>query len=350
MPPDPWAPSPLARARRFLKVHGHRLWWLHSTYALSLGVGVVLFARRGFEHARWLGASAAAAWLLAVVLFRVFGAGRKQDQLDRAGTKARLPFYAMTYALKNLYQGMLFFLLPFAWQSTTLLSTNGWFVVVIAACAVLSTLDVVFDRVVFRYRAFAALLHAVALFGCVELAIPAFFPDARASTALLLAAGTMVVAFVSLQLRWDKTGARWALGAVPGIGVAVTLAWVLRAAIPPMPAHLAHAAVGTGPDAQGRLAVEATVVRASALGDLVCVTDVGTPPGDRIQHVWRRGGEVVLRAAEPAARATVPGGAARVRSALAGTKLPAEPAGRWSVDVETEDGQLVGRVGFAVEP
>ena len=40
-PPPPMRLS--TRARRFMKEHGHKLWWLHSAYALALGTGVVAF-------------------------------------------------------------------------------------------------------------------------------------------------------------------------------------------------------------------------------------------------------------------------------------------------------------------
>src|SRR5271165_6274949 len=30
--------------RTFLRVHGRKLWWLHSAYALGIGAGVVTFA------------------------------------------------------------------------------------------------------------------------------------------------------------------------------------------------------------------------------------------------------------------------------------------------------------------
>src|SRR5690606_24864240 len=133
------------------------LWWLHSAYALGLGVAVVAFAQKGFDHARWLAVSVGAAWLLVVLFFRLFGSGgRQQERLHAAGAKVRLRFFAMTYALKNLYQGMLFFLLPFYWKSTTFGAANSWFVVLLGACALLSTLDIVFDRVVFRFRALAS--------------------------------------------------------------------------------------------------------------------------------------------------------------------------------------------------
>jgi hypothetical protein len=41
-------------------------------------------------------------------------------------------------------------------------------------------------------------------------------------------------------------------------------------------------------------------------------------------------------------------GAIRLRSKLDRTALPADPSGAWTVDVLTEDGQLVGRVGFRI--
>jgi hypothetical protein len=62
--------KPFARAvmggRAFLREHGRRLWWLHSAYALGIGAGVVAFAQRGFDHARWLAVSLGLAWVLVV--------------------------------------------------------------------------------------------------------------------------------------------------------------------------------------------------------------------------------------------------------------------------------------------
>ena len=43
-----------------------------------------------------------------------------------------------------------------------------------------------------------------------------------------------------------------------------------------------------------------------------------------------------------------PNGAVRLRSTMPHAALPASPAGRWTVDVQTADGQLVGRARFEV--
>ena len=57
--------------------------------------------------------------------------GGRRARSRRRTPKTRVRFYVMTYALKNLYQGMLFFLLPFYWKSTTLDAANGWFVILL---------------------------------------------------------------------------------------------------------------------------------------------------------------------------------------------------------------------------
>src|ERR1700722_9158681 len=92
------------RGKRFLRDHGHKLWWLHSVYALALGAGVVAFAHKGFDHARWLAVSLGFAWLLVVLVFRLFastGSGGVRA-FEASDPKTRVRFYVMTYALKNL--------------------------------------------------------------------------------------------------------------------------------------------------------------------------------------------------------------------------------------------------------
>jgi hypothetical protein len=106
----------------------------------------------------------------------------------------------MTYVLKNLYQGMLFFLLPFYWKSASLDAPNRWFAILLSGCAVLSTLDLVFDRVLMRWRTLASLFYGVTLFACLNLVVPALFPHTRTLFTLLFAAGISVVGFSTLHL------------------------------------------------------------------------------------------------------------------------------------------------------
>jgi hypothetical protein len=339
------------RIRRFFREHGRKLWWLHSGYALALGAGVVVFARQGFEHARWLAVSLGLVWLLVILFFRLFGSGGRQRALDEGDPKMRVRFYVMTYALKNLYQGMLFFLLPFYWQSSTFDAPNVWFVLVLTTCAVLSTLDIVFDRVLMRWRALASIFHGIALFGCLDLVIPALFPDTRTLGSLLAAAAVTVVGFWTLHVTSRVLQKRiyialFALSLGAGVGVA----YVARAAIPPVPMYVSSAAVGPKQLADGRLAMEVHTLDPSVIQELIAVTDVVVPggKGDRLRHVWRHGGVEVHRSTEETSRIAGPKGIVRLRSSLSGKDLPSDLAGSWSVDVETEDSQLVGRAKFDV--
>jgi hypothetical protein len=353
--PVPFAPSPRERLRAFMKRHGRKLWWLHSAYALGLGVTVVTFAQKGFDHARWLAVSASAAWLLVVLFFRLFGSGRSQSSAH-AAPKAKLRFFAMTYALKNLYQGMLFFLLPFYWKSTTFSSPNTWFVILLGACALLSTLDIVFDRVVFKSRALASVFHGVALFGCLVLVVPALFPDTRTLTSLLVAVAITVVAFwtihMDLKMLRDK---RWLVLFAATLAGAIGIAYAGRVAVPPVPMYVAHGAVGPIVLPDGRLGMEVRDLHPSVIDKLIAITDVVVPggKGDRLQHVWRHDGHEVHRATESTLRVEPPNeskdkGTIRLRSGLTGGQLPAQLVGAWTVDVETQDAQLVGRVSFTV--
>jgi hypothetical protein len=339
----------ITRARRWFKQHGRHLWWLHSAYALAIGIGVVFFAQKGFEQARWLSVTLPSAWLLVVIFFRVFRA--RTSDLDRAATGEKIRFYVTTYVLKNLYQGMLFFLLPFYWKSTTFDAPNVWFVCLLAVCAVVSTLDIIFDRYVMRWRVLASAFHGVTLFGCLNLLVPTLLPRTPSLAALLVAAAFTVLGFFSFHapLRAFKTIRGWLL-LVGMLGAAIGGAYAGRVGIPPVPMHLAHAAVGPSVLPDGRLAMEVQTLHASVIEQLLAVTDVVVPGGggETLHHVWRQEGVEVARGEAETSRVPGPFGTVRLRSRITGNHLPPHLAGHWTVDVETADRQLVGRTPFTV--
>ncbi|HXX66748.1 MAG TPA: DUF5924 family protein [Polyangiaceae bacterium] len=344
-------PSLLSVARQFLRAHGRKLWWMHSAYALALGFGVVAFARKGFGHARWLAVSIGLAWLLVVLVFRLTRSDDRAGAFDGSDRKVRARFYVMTYALKNLYQGMLFFLLPFYWNSTTFDAPNCWFVLVLATCAVVSTLDLVFDRVLMRRRWLASIFHGITLFACLNLVTPALFPDTRTLWSLLAATAFAVVSFWTLhvtarQLKKKIYIAVFLFSLCAGVG----LAYVGRSTIPPVPMYVSSAAVGPKQLADGRLSMAVKTLHPSVIQELIAVTDVVVPggKGDRLRHVWRHNGREVHRSSEDTSRIEGPKGGVRLRSTLSDRDLSGDLVGSWSVDVETEDGQLVGRTEFSV--
>ncbi len=340
--------GPLARLRAALAKYGRVLWWGHSFYALGLGIFVVLFAAKGFAHARFLTITLTAVWLILILFFRLFGSGAAQ-QVEGKGAKVR--FFVMTYVLKNMYQGMLFFLLPFYWRSVTFDSPNRWFMLALGLCAALSTLDVVFDRMLMRWKTAASVFYFFTLFACLNLVVPALLPNLRAALTLAIAAAVSALAFwtmhVPLRLLGRPAGATllvgWTLASLAG-------AWYGRAVVPPVAMNLRSAAVGPKLLADGRLAIEVSSIHSSLVHELFAVTDVFTPggKGERLIHEWRHEGALVQRSTDVDPHPEGLWDTVRLRSQIASDALPASTAGAWSVDVLTDDGQLVGRVPFTV--
>ncbi len=347
--PDPAAiPEETAKRgiRAFLAKYGHMLWWLHSFYALGLGISVVIFAQKGFFYARWLAVMLLAVWIVVMVFFRVFGRGAREKV---EGVRNKLRFYVMTYVLKNLYQGMLFFLLPFYWRSATYDAPNQWFVVVLGVCAFLSTLDVVFDQVLMRWKAAASGFYFVTLFACLNLVIPSLMPNMRSLLSLIVAAIIASIAFFTMHVPVRALGRPAMLaGLVSLTAGSAAGAYFGREVVPPVSMYVSASAVGPKLLEDGRLAIEAHVLHTSYVQELYAVTDVVIPggKGDRLVHVWKHEGQEVQRSSDVDPQAYGPTGTIRLRSKL--SQLPEDPTGAWIVDVETMDGQLVGRVVFSI--
>ena len=355
-PRAPWAGVALFdalvdRLQSVLGRHGRKLWWFHSVYALTLGSFVVLFAQKGFERARWLAISVVLTWLLVLVFFSLFGSGATQQNMEAAGPKARIRFFVMTYVLKNLYQSMLFFLLPFYWKSATVGAPNFYFVLLLGTCAFLSTLDIVFDRFVMKKRGYASIFHGMALFSCINLVIPALFPNTRTLISLLGAATITVVAFWTLHvpLRAMKR-LKYLVVLSASLGSGIVAAYFGRFIVPPVPMHLSHGAVGPEQMPDGRLTMEVKQLHASVINRMYAVTDIVIPggEGDELRHIWRLDGRVIHLVDNLKKTGEGPKGTVRFVSQLGEHELPENLTGDWMVDVETADGQLVGRVSFTV--
>jgi hypothetical protein len=82
---------------------------------------------------------------------------------------------------------------------------------------------------------------------------------------------------------------------------------------------------------------------------LVARTAIYAPAGLRqpVEHVWRRDGRIIN-----VVRLTPVQGGRREGFRTFSRKIafPSDSVGRWSVDVTTESGQLIGRLRFRVVP
>jgi hypothetical protein len=349
---DPTGPTGLTDAVAVRPGRLQRLmqkaWWLHSFGALAFGAGVMMFARKGLEHADKVLTALAVSWLLVFVAFRfIVGAANTSPDEKRTRKGLRL---VTNYVIKQLYQQMFFFLVPLYASSATwsLTSPNWWLVPILLICAVLSTMDLVFDNFIMEHRIIASTMYGLCVFGVLNLNLPLVF-GFQHFDALLVAAGatTPTVALLTFRMKavFRPRGVALTFGVTVGLIVA---AYYGRVAVPPAPMAMSYGGIGHG--AAGRYECvpgPLEEMRRDQMDELRCVSQISEPGGlrDEIVHVWRQGRREVARVTpEPMSecRGLV------VRSVLGEARMPTDPRGKWSCTVETADGQLVGRLGWKV--
>jgi uncharacterized membrane protein YgcG len=325
------------------------IWWLHSLFALAFGVGVMLFARAGLAHADKVLIALLVSWLLMFVALRfiVGPANRKpQEGVARKGVRV-----ATNYVIKQFYQQLFFFLTPLYASSATwsFASANWWIAPVLLLCAVVSTLDLVFDHFIMERRLLASAMYGLALFGVLNVVLPLVVGlDHFAS--LLIAAGATPASVALLSFSTRQVFAPQ--GALITVTVTVALlggVWIGRAAIPPVPLAMPESAVGHGTVSSYEcMPPSKHVLRAHQLDGLRCGSLLREPGGikDAVVHVWTHDGREIDRVIPR--RVPCDGDGAVLVSALPPGRVPTDPTGRWTCTTLTAGGQLVGLRRFQV--
>lgn len=341
--PDPvqetWeAPRP-RRLTSFVQFVRH---WGISIGSLVSGIFALFVFRRDLPHVRWIVGYLLLLWLLFAVVTQV------RHALE-ARPRGRLVVVAADYTIQTLYHAVLLFLLPAYWASTTLTSVNVVFLALLVALTILATFDPWYHALVHPRPWLGLAFFVVSIFATLNLALP--LVGVRPDIGLLLAAWTATVALAPVvrgatTFRWPVT---IAVLAVVGVGVAGVV-HAVRVAIPPAPLALARATLAA--DVRDNEPVDplpATIARQDLPGSVVAYTAVVAPAGlsQPIAHVWRQGTVIV----NVVPLAPVRGGRREgFRTYSRKAAFPADPVGRWSVDVVTTSGQLIGRLRFSVTP
>ena len=319
--------------------------WGISIASLVGGLLTIFVFRRGLPHVGWIVGYLLLLWLLVAVLVQVRGTLEASDK-----RRHRLVLTATEYTIQTLYHGLLLFLLPAYWAATTLTSVNAGFLALLVLLALLATFDPWYRALVRPWPWFGYVFFVVSTFGALNLALP--LVGVAPFVALLAAAGLAVVALTPAVRR--ARGWRWstALAGTTLTGLTVGAAagyWC--AAIPPAPLFLARAELGWAVATLESLEPVAGAIPAPQLHQrgLVAYTAVYAPAGLRqpVEHLWRREGRVV-----DVVRLTPVEGGRRegFRTVSRKSAFPADAVGRWSVDVATASGQLIGRLPFRVVP
>jgi hypothetical protein len=243
---------------------------------------------------------------------------------------------------KNLYQQMLFFVLPIYYASATLGSRNTAFVALVALSALLSTVDVIYDRHLSAKRHLTAAFFAFNLFALVNVMLPILW---SVSNTLTTRIGT-VLAFVGfLTLGYPTSQSQpLRIGMVAAIGLLIlVLVEAGRPLIPPAPLRLSSVEFGRDFEKTSlQIVTPLTRVEPGSSLRVYGLTAVKAPLGlkERLQHRWHENGELVC--ASPFYE--IVGGREEGFRLWTSCVLPSVPPNTtFRLDLETEGGQLIGR-------
>jgi hypothetical protein len=263
----------------------------------------------------------------------------------------RIVVDAGDYVILSLCHNLLLFVLPAYYASATLTSVNAVFPAAVAVLALVTAVDPVYRRLLHPRPWCRHLLLAFSTFAALNVALP--LVGIRPILALEGSAALAVLALAPAlrqgsTTRWLEAVARIALMAC----LAMVIVWFGRAAVPPAPLFLAQSvAARTVTDLSPVDVITGSVPARTVAewGTLAAYTAVYAPGGLRqaIEHVWSRNGVRFARIPLSPVRG---GRAEGFRTYSITRNLPPPLAGRYTVDVVTASGQLIGRLRFTVTP
>src|SRR3989337_1296794 len=213
-------------------LHQEKLWWFHSLYALILGIGIMWLGKRNFSYLRLVVFHISFIWLSSLFLPKLLNHPRLPvPWAPRLGL-------LVNFFNKNLYQQMLFFVLPIYYASATLVSRNIALVLFLGLSATLSTLDVIYDRHLSVKRGLTAAFFAFNLFALINVMLPILWNVSNTLTTRVSAA-LAFLGFLSLYYPMSQSKIRRRALAF-GTGILILgLAELGRPFIPPAQLRLA---------------------------------------------------------------------------------------------------------------
>jgi Family of unknown function (DUF5924)/Protein of unknown function (DUF2914) len=296
--------------------------------SLVLGIGSAVWMDRRPERAPLVALAAAAGWLL-LALLAVLESARRKALVHRA---ARL---GAAMGSQSLVQLCLFFSAPFFFRAAAIPAHWVFVALLLAAGAV--TLWTPLSEAALRHSVAGAALQGLATFAGLDCVLPLL----GLSNQLSLLAATIWTALGLPLVALARGGRR---GPPLLVALALLIAYLAGAArfVPPAPLRFVEGEMGTR--VNERRVVDAAASFAKPPEQLVCFTAIAAPRGlrDRLRHVWRQNG--VLRGEVPL---EIRGG--RPQGFRTWSTHRGITPGRWSCSIETQSGQLLGRLVVYVQ-
>ncbi len=332
------------RVGALLERYGDVFWWAHSLWALLVGVAMMWLGSRHYGLLRVAVFQIAFIWIASSLVVPALVA--RAEQRSKWAHRLRL---VVNYFSKNFYQQLLFFLLPIYYASASAWSWNLLFVGFVAVSALLSTLDVVYDRHLSVRRSLMAVFFAFNLFACINVMLPVVWSISNAA-AMRVSGVLALVAFVSIL--FGRRRVRWATaGVVIAVSAAVIFATIefARPLIPPAPLRLVSYSFGRDVNRRAlRVGRQVDRLDPGWNGRLYVLTAIYAPMGlkDEVTHRWYVNDRLVYSSPLHG----LVGGRKEGFRFWTSYQFTAVPGGLVRVDVETEGGQLIGRCEIPVAP
>ena len=192
---------------------------------MLLGIGIMWLGARNFAYLRIAVFHVAVIWLISLFLPTLLD----HPRLSPSWTP-RIRLMA-NFFNKNLYQQVLFFVLPIYYDSATITSGNFFFVVLVGLSATLSTLDIIYDRHLAARRSLTALFFAFNLFVLINVMLPVLWSLSNTWTTRI---GAAAAALSLLSFYYSAAKPRMLRIALPGI-IAVSLIVLVELGRPYIP-------------------------------------------------------------------------------------------------------------------
>jgi hypothetical protein len=324
----------LARVATFLE----RVPWLVPLISFASGVLGFAMVKRGADLARIIAIVALAGWLWLLIEPLV----RRHLERRRSG----IGKFVANFLTQSLQQEMLFFALPFLFGAMQRDVGQIAFVSIAAGAATLTALDPLYERWIAGRAATRLLFHAYCSLIAAVVVVPmvVHLSLERALPFALVCVGVwlLLTAPMSLRsLRSVRVKAIWLACSL----LAPFLLWSLRAHIPPAGLAVTQAVITQSLDELTPGAPVRALTASELSAGVVAFVAIRAPSGvaQSIVFTWRYRGESERIIAE-----ILGGNDSGYRTYSRKEKFPEDSRGRWTVDVETPQGQLLKRMQFTV--
>lgn len=327
----------------FLIRNQDKLWWLHSVYALLFGAGVMWLGSRNFQFLRVTLLYVLFIWASSLFLPRLLRHPRLSDLW-----RQRLR-WVVGYFHRNFYQQLLFFILPIYYTSATWGARNFLFVGLLALSAVLSTLDIVYERHLSTRWSWNALFFAFNLFAAINVILPVLWSVSN-HVAFYASAAFALAGFATFCRRLSGLQG-WKMGAAIAIYGLFLALFVMkgRPYVPPAPLRLLKVEFGAAFDREAmRVTAPLSALPSNRTLRVFVLTSIRAPLGlrERVCHQWRLRGKLIY--SSPCYQVT--GGRSAGFRLWTSQPLPAvPPLATLRLDVITESGQLIGRAWLTAQ-